>query len=562
MDDSRAHLIGISGNGMRALADVLLGWGWTVTGSDLLPSPFGRGAGGEGEPVPRFVQGHSAKNVPPHADIVIYSDAIPSDNPELLRATALRIPALSYFQALGKITSGGHTIAIAGTHGKSTTTAMIGHILTEAGLNPTVFCGAAPIGKTSGGRAGRRDFSVVEACEYRRNFLHLRPTHAAILGVESDHFDCFQGLADIETAFRQFAVSLPADGLLLYGEDCPATQKVVQRINCRKLSFGLSPTADWSAQRLRHEGGYYRFSIFKLGELIVEVKLPVPGRYNALNALAAAAMCLETGVSPDQIAHGLESLPGLHRRFEITKSSFPRSGVGTQFLDAPASKESRTSAASLNCSTDAASSPNCVPTPERGNEDFAGRVRNLSYVTDYAHHPTEVAVALETAREVFPDRRIWCIFQPHQASRTARLLDELAISLQNADKVIVADIFRAREGPPKPGEVTAADLARRVAEIANSPLPLGEGPGVRAENDASKVIPVCQTDDIKDALATQLRPGDVIITLGAGDIHSRLGLGPQVLGLKIKDPKPKSQDPRQRPCLLKADSKRSCGAAN
>jgi UDP-N-acetylmuramate--alanine ligase len=478
MDGSHAHLIGISGNGIRALADVLLGWGWKVTGSDLA------------------LQGHSAENLSANADIVIYSDAIPPENPEIRRAADLGIRTMSYFQALGEITScrtgcqsvaGNLTgqagnlsyvsLAVAGTHGKSTTTAMIGHILAQAGENPTVFCGAAPIGKTSGGRAGRTDFSVVEACEYRKNFLHLRPTHTAILGIEPDHFDYFEDLAEIEDAFRQFAESLPADGLLLYCEDCPTAQKVVQRINCRKMSFGLSPTTDWSAQRLHHECGNYRFSIFKRRELIVEARLPVPGRHNVLNALAAAAMCLEIGVAPYQVEHGLETLPGLQRRFEVIRRAVFQPATRT------------------------------------------GQVVNLSYVADYAHHPTEVAFALETLREVFPDRRIWCIFQPHQTSRTARLLDELAFSLQNADKVIVADIFRAREGPPKPGDVTAADLARRVAEIAT------------AANNDRKVIPVYQTDDIKDALATQLRPGDVIISLGAGDIHSVLGLGPWVLDL-------------------------------
>lgn len=354
---------------------------------------------------------------------------------------------------------------------------MIGHILTQAGWNPTVFCGAAPIGKTSGGQTGRKDFFVVEACEYRRNFLHLRPTHAAILGIEPDHFDYFRNLAEIEDAFRQFAELLPADGLLLYREDCPSTKKVVRKLNCRIISFGFSPTADWSAQLLNQEGGYYCFSIFKSGKIFAEVRLPIPGQYNILNALAAAAMCGENGVSAEQVRHGLETFPGLCCRFEI----------------------------------------------------FTGQIKNLSYVMDYAHHPSEVKAALQAAREVFPNRRIWCIFQPHQASRTARLLDELAFSLQNADKVIVTEIFRAREGPPKPGEITAADLACRVEKLAS------------AGKDQPKVIPVYETADIIDTLTTQVQADDVIITLGAGDIHSVLGLGPLALDSKPKTSKLKSK---------------------
>jgi UDP-N-acetylmuramate--alanine ligase len=478
MVGSHAHLIGIGGNGMHALAEVLRGWGWSVSGSDaILPSPLGRGAGGEG-----LFHGHAAEYLPLTTDIVIHSDAIPPDNPELCRAAELGIPILSYFQALGKITSVNDvtrfqeprppmiSLAFAGTHGKSSTTAMAAYIFTQSGRAPTVFCGATPIGEKTGGRAGRKDFIVVEACEYRKNFLHLRPTHAAILGIEPDHFDCFENLAEIELAFRQLAESLPPQGRLLYREDCPSTQKVVENLGYRKQSFGFSPAADWSAQNLHSDLGCYHFSIFNRGEFVLEVQLPIPGRYNILNALAAAAMCWENECTAEQIRHGLATFPGLHRRFEIGKT------------DIQSIMKSR-------------------------------QAKNLSCVMDYAHHPTEVTAALQTAREVFPNRRIWCIFQPHQASRTTRLLDELAFSLQNADKLLVADIFRAREGVPKLGEATAADLARRAAEIA------------KTRKEGVEVLPTCRTNDIIDILATQLQSDDVIITLGAGDIHSVLGLG-------------------------------------
>jgi UDP-N-acetylmuramate--alanine ligase len=468
MEGQHAHLLGICGNGMRALANVLSGWGWSVSGSDL------------------SLQGHAAENLPADSDVVIFSDAIPPENPEICRARELGIPRLSYFQALGKITSGidfqpvenigqvGNpsyvTLAVAGTHGKSTTTAMIAHLLSEAEWNPTVFCGAAPLGKNSGGRAGRKDLFVVEACEYRKNFLHLHPRAAVISGIEPDHFDCYEQISDLEEAFRQFAESLPAEGLLLYREDCLSTRKIIQNAACRKKSFGFSANADWSVRILSQTKGYYRISIFHRGEFLLDVQLPVPGRYNVGNALAAAAICKENGVSAEHIRHGLETFPPLKCRFEMIPE---------------------------------------IDLPSLTNNRQAG---SFSYIMDYAHHPTEVMAVLQTAREVFPQRRIWCIFQPHQASRTARLLDELAFSLQNADKIIVAEIFRAREGFPKPGEVTADDLSRRTGEIA------------KAGKAGTEVLPFHQKDDIIKALATQVKDGDVIITLGAGDIHTVLGL--------------------------------------
>jgi UDP-N-acetylmuramate--alanine ligase len=477
MEGSHAHLIGIGGNGMRALADVLRGWGWSVSGSDMM------------------LHGHAAENLPLSTDLVIHSDAIPADNPELLRAAELGLPVSSYFQVLGKITQCGTgfqpveknrpagnlrnsfrqvgnvshmTLAVAGTHGKSTVTAMAGHILAWCGRNPTVFCGATPIGQNSGGRAGRRDFFVVEACEYRKNFLNLRPNQAVILNIEPDHFDCYENLAQLETAFREFAESLPEDGLLLIREDCSTTKRVVQNLPCGIKTFGFS-SADWTARDIEQVGGFYRFSVFKEGKFFTAVRLPVPGRHNLANALAATAICGENGASGEEIRQGLESFPGLQRRFEICRTGFQ---------------------------------------PVLKNR----QVGNLSYVMDYAHHPTEVMAALVTAREVFTNRRIWCIFQPHQVSRTARLLDEFAESLQNADKIAVAEIFRAREGKQKPGEVTASDLARRIAEIA------GNGA------NGKKLILAHRIEEIADILTTQVRVDDVIITLGAGDIHDKMCL--------------------------------------
>ncbi len=439
-----AHLVGALGSGMRSLADVLLGQGWRVTGSD-------RGAADE--PVcarPGFVvrRGHAADNVPADSDLVVHSDAIPPENPELRRAVDLGIPTLSYFQMLGRLMADRRGIAIAGTHGKSTTSAMLAEILVHAGLDPTVCYGAAPLGQPSSGRPGRGHWMVAEACEYRANFLHLRPEHAAILNVEPDHFDCYRSWAELRAAFARFARSAPPHGTLVVNARSTAAIGAAAGVASRVETFGLSPDADWQARSHTSRRGLHAFEIVRRGRAVCEVSLRVPGRHNVENALAAAALAWAAGVGPEGIAAGLAQFRGIQRRLER---------LGT----------------------------------------WGG----VTLVDDYAHHPTEVAASLRTVRQMWPSRRTWCVFQPHQASRTARLLDELAVSLQNADVVLVADIYRAREPAPRPDEVTAAQLARRARD---------QGAAVPSWHAA---------DEIVRHLESSLRPGDVLVTMGAGDIR-------------------------------------------
>jgi UDP-N-acetylmuramate--alanine ligase len=438
---------------MRALAEVLLGRGWKLSGCDLALGTAGKLA----QAGIRLYEGHCAEHVCPDTDLVVFSDAVPPENPELRRAAQLGIPACSYFQMLGRLMAGRRGLAVAGTHGKSTTTAMAAELLIEAGRDPTVLCGAAPLGRVTGGRAGRGDLMLVEACEYRANFLHLRPKQAAILGVEPDHFDCYDSLDALEQAFACFAASIPADGLLLARHDCPLTRRIAAELRCRVETFGIGGREGWSAENLAARRGRYRFEIRRRGRRLCEVRLQVPGRHNVLNALAAAALAWENGAAAEHISAALGRFRGLGRRLER---------LGT----------------------------------------WAG----VTVLDDYAHHPTEVTVTLQTIRQMFPGRRVWCVFQPHQASRTARLLDELAESLQNADVVVVAEIFRAREGPCQSGEVTAADLARRVKQRA-------EAAGQRAR--PGEVAAVHTSEEIVDLLQSRLKSGDVLSTMGAGDIR-------------------------------------------
>ncbi len=314
----RAHLVGIAGAGMRSLADVLDLAGWHVSGSDLAGGGLaGGGLAGGGLRAFEVRHGHDAEWVDDSIDLVIHSDAVPPENPELSRARQLGIRTLSYPQMLGEMMQSRAGVAIAGTHGKSTTTAMAGEILTTAGLDPALVVGAAPIGGWSGGRFGRGRWMLVEACEYRANFHHLRPQIATILNIEPDHFDCFDSQAELEQAFAEFARRVPPEGLVLVNHDCAASGRAVAGVDARVETFGESPAATWQACRLSERLGYYSFELRSRGERVCDVKLPVPGRHNLLNAVAAAAVASHCGADRGAIREGLERYVGLRRRLQL-----------------------------------------------------------------------------------------------------------------------------------------------------------------------------------------------------------------------------------------------------
>jgi UDP-N-acetylmuramate--alanine ligase len=455
-----AHFVGLGGAGMQALATVMHDRGWIVSGSDLqiesAQSLSTRGI--------RLFLGHAAANVPPGATILVRSLAVPDTNPEILWARRLQIPVCSYSEMLGRLTREFDTVAIAGTHGKSTVTAMVAEILICAGLDPTVICGAtaadiradrtqANIDTTShviqpfGGRAGTGRIAVVEACEYRENFLHLRPKVATVLNLEHDHFDYYRTPAQLIAAFERFILQVPEDGLIVASEDCHEIKEIARGANRHVVSFGVAGDADWSATNLEHSRGRYCFDLVRHGRRLTRVVLSVPGRHNVLNAAVAAAVARHCGVSVQHIAQGLASFRGLRRRLEL-----------------------------------------------RGHWGAA------RWIDDYAHHPTAVKAALETVRQMFPRRRLCCVFQPHQASRLTALLDEFAAVLHNADTIAVAEVYRAREGAVQSGEATAHELAARL----------------RA--GGCDVLDDHQPQAIAKQLVQTLQPGDVLVTLGAGDL--------------------------------------------
>ncbi|MBX7166395.1 MAG: UDP-N-acetylmuramate--L-alanine ligase [Pirellulales bacterium] len=443
-DCHQAHLVGVAGSGMRALADVLLRRGWRVSGSDLAPAGLeALVASGL-----QLVAGHPADAISTTTHLVVHSAAIDADNPERRRAREIGVPCVSYPQLLGHWSETHATTAIAGTHGKSTTTAMAAAIFAHAGLDPTVVGGGATLGAATGGRAGRHDRLMIEACEFQRNFLHLRPRTAVLLNVEWDHVDCYATPADVAAAFSQLVAAVPHDGLVIANADDRSTLDVAASARARLVTFGQGPWARWWAADLRHAAGRYTFRLLHRGSPEATIRLAVRGRHQVQNALAAAALAAESGASLQAIREALEGFPGVQRRLEWL--------------------------------------PNW---------------RGVTRIDDYAHHPTAVAATLAAVREACPGRRIVAVFEPHQRSRTERLLDDFARSLHNADSVWVAPVYCAREPETDARLSIAAELGWRIWARGGDAV-------------------VCrELSEIAPALATRLSPGDVLVTMGAGDVR-------------------------------------------
>lgn len=440
-----AHLVGISGSGMRGLAELLCGLGWTVSGSDLNPLPgclqhwLYDGL--------TFHQGHAADHVPPSADVVVYSPAIPASNPERQAAQQRGISELSYTQMLGALMQGRRGVCIAGTHGKSTTTALTATILTDAGLHPSAIFGAERCDHGRSAWGGRGDLFVVESCEFQRSFLEFSPQFAAILNVEPDHFDCFADPREMVAAFAEFAAQVRPDGLLLTRAEDAMAREAAQASKAPIVTFGWTMDADWWAGDVRRTASGSRFRIFRRGQYVTELMLPLIGKHNILNALAAAALCYEIGVPAAAIRNSVAEFPGIHRRFEEI-----------------------------------------------------GSWRGVTLMDDYAHHPTAVAATLDAIREKFGRRRLCVAFQPHQISRTTALMDDFSHCFSAADQVWITPVFAARETVNSEPTAVSEELVRRLKRH-----------GIAAEFSPS-------LDQLVTVLEDGLRPGDVFLTMGAGDI--------------------------------------------
>lgn len=439
---------------MRALAELLSDLGWTLTGSDQSEPDTAMHIGGRQL---RFHLGHAASHVAPETDLLIFSPAVTESNPERATARQLGIPQLSYSQFLGELMRQRTGIAVAGTHGKTTTTAMLATILRECGLSPSAAIGGEVVQYDRSGWGGEGPFFVAESCEYRRHFLDHSPKFATILGIEPDHFDCFPDWNSQLEAFREFAARVPPDGVLVIPAESEAAAITVlsseARIETTHVEHVPSPhrgegtrSANWLARDIRKTQNGFRFQVDHNSTPFCETELAVPGRHNLENALAAIALACAAGADSDSIAKALPKFAGVRRRFEVLRS--PNGGT---------------------------------------------------IVDDYAHHPTAIRATLKTAREQFGERGLLVAFQPHQISRTRQLMSDFAGSFTEADELFLVPIFAARESSDD-GDATLAELADHVSDS-----------GVPVRRLAS-------LDRLKPTLDDAARPDDVVLILGAGNI--------------------------------------------
>jgi len=449
---AKVHFIGIGGSGLSAIARLMLESGHTVTGSDRALSSFTADLQKAGATI---YLGHHPKNVN-SADWVIRSSAIPDDNPEVQAARAANIPVYKRIDFIGQLMTDKIGIAVAGTHGKTTTTAMIAWVLTELKRDPSFIIGSVMSNLGVNARAGKGEAFVIEADEYDRMFLGLKPRIAIVTNLEHDHPDCYPTFKDMFSAFEAFTDLLPADGtLIVCTEDSGASALITHARKAGKALVGYAiqgemtiNTPNWAqARSLKPNslGGFsFEFSSNLSGDdATVKVDLQVPGEHNVRNALATLAVVELLGLSTKKAAKALVKFTGTGRRFEI-----------------------------------------------RGEEN------GVTVIDDYAHHPTEIAATLSAARARYPDRRIWAVWQPHTYSRTQMLFMEFSRAFKDADEVIVSEVYASREAKQ---DFTSAEV------VSAMPHPSARYIATLAE--------------ISQHLLEQLQPGDVLLVLSAGDAN-------------------------------------------
>lgn len=442
---NHAHCIGIGGIGLSAIAEILLSRGYTVTGSDMKESDMIDKLIKQGA---HIFLGHREKNVE-GAQLVIYSAAVSADNPELVRARELGIPTVTRAEALGALMDEyGSSIAISGTHGKTTTTSMVSLILKDADKDPTILVGGNLAQIDGNVRVGNSDYFVTEACEYVDSFLSLRPKIEIILNIDSDHLDYFKDIDHIVRSFDKFASLVPEDGVIIAYDGNPFVRSVVDKFE-HVITFGYNESCTYYATEIKfNENGMPAFTVSSKGEELGRIQLAVPGEHNILNALAAVACTRMLGVEMESITKTLEAFGGTERRFDV---------IGTT-------------------------------------------MNGIRLVDDYAHHPTEIKATLAAAKNV-PHKKLWCLFQPHTYTRTLALFEEFVDSFKDADKIVLAEIYAARE--KNIYKISSKELAEAI--IKKYPY--------------KSVAYFKDFDAIADYVLSDADEGDLVITMGAGDIY-------------------------------------------
>ena len=447
------HFTGIGGISMSALAEIMISRGFTVTGSDSHESKITDHLESLGA---KIFYNQVAGNISSNIDVLIYTAAIKQDNPELVKAKELGIPLLTRAEFLGQIMLNyPMAIGVSGTHGKTTTTSMLSQIMLEGNTDPTILVGGIMPAIHGNTRVGHSDKLITEACEYTNSFLSFKPNMAIILNVAADHLDFFKDLDDIRHSFRKFAELVPDDGFLVINSDIDNLEYFTDGLKCKVITVGSDPAkSDYSAANIEFDqfakGSY---DLVVNGEKSFHVALNVTGEHNIYNSLAAIAAAHAMGISDENIKAGLTQYGGTDRRFQ-----------------------------------------------------YKGKVGDVTIIDDYAHHPDEITATIKTAKN-YPHKKMWVVFQPHTYSRTKSLLPEFGKALKEADAVVLADIYAAREKDTL--GVSSLDVKKEI------------------EKYGTEVHYYPSFSEIENFLLESCSPGDLLITMGAGDV---VKIGEHLLG--------------------------------
>lgn len=438
----KIHFVGIGGIGMSGIAEVLLNLNYKVSGSDLRAS----------DTTERLVSlgaeigiGHSAENLK-NVDVVVISSAVHDDNPEVVEARRLHIPVIPRAEMLAELMRMKYGIAIAGTHGKTTTTSMAASVLGHAGIDPTIVIGGKLNAIGTNARLGQGKFLVAEADESDGSFLVLSPTIAIVTNIDADHLDHYSGIEEIKDTFVEFINKVPFYGLAVLCLDDPNIRAILPRVKKRYMTYGLSSQADVRATHVTHNGFQTTFVAHYKGYRLGEISFPMPGPHNVLNAMACIAIAMELDVPFAAIQEGFARFSGVGRRFTVK-----------------------------------------------------GEPKGVMVVDDYGHHPAEIKATLAAARHGWPERRIIAAFQPHRFTRTHELFNEFVTAFYDADVLVLTDVYAAGEQP-----IEGATAAHLVDEISR--------------HGQKDVTLIANRELIPEHLAGIVREGDIVITLGAGNI--------------------------------------------
>jgi UDP-N-acetylmuramate--alanine ligase len=462
----RVHFVGIGGIGMSGIAEVLLNLGYRISGSDLKTSAVTQRLAGMGA---QTFEGHLAENVA-GADVVVISSAVTDDNPEVVEARKQHIPVIQRAEMLAELMRLKYGIAVAGMHGKTTTTSMVAAVLAAGGLDPTVVVGGRVDAMGSNARLGKSHYLVAEADESDRSFLKLSPILSVVTNIDREHMDCYRNMRDVKQTFIEFMDRVPFYGMIVACNDDAVLRKLLPQVRRRVLTYGTRRGSDFlikvgSPEQAEGHRPRSHFRVHYRGKDLGYFTLHVPGLHNVLNATAAIAVGIGLDVPADQIRSALEGFRGVDRRFQLR-----------------------------------------------------GEAGGISVIDDYGHHPTEIRATLAAARQC-AYRRVHVIFQPHRFTRTQELMEEFGSAFNDADSVCVLDIYAASEKPIE--GVSGERLAERIAEGFGKKEGRGELPAVD-----SSVRYVRSFAEAIEAVTAAAEPGDMILTLGAGSVSQ---IGPMLV---------------------------------